>query len=40
MDKRRLALIPAGTIVRDLTIPNLWHAASKIWTSAETELRL
>ena len=44
-DERRLALFPAGTIVNHplseiLTISNLRHAASRIWTCAEPEFRL
>ena len=41
-DKRRLALFPAGTIVRDpsLTILNLWHVASRTWICAKPEFRL
>ena len=39
-DERRLALLSARTIVRDLTIANLRHAASRIWTCAEPEFRL
>ena len=34
------ALFPAGTIVRNLTSANLWHAASRICTCAEPELRV
>ena len=37
-DERRLALFAAGTEI--LTIANLWHAASRVWTCAEPEFRL
>ena len=37
--ERRLALFPAGTIVRD-PLANLQHVASRIWTSAEPEFKL
>ena len=36
-NKRHLALFPASTI---LTIANLWHTASRIWTCAEPKFRL
>ena len=39
-DERRLALFPAGTLLEILTIANLWHAASRVWTCAEPEFRL
>ena len=31
--QKAFSLYPAGTIVRDLTSANLWHAASRIWTT-------
>ena len=39
-DETRLSLFPAGAIVRIVTITNLWHAASRIWTCSEPEFRL
>ena len=40
-EQKWLALFPAGTIVREiLTIVNLRHAASRLWTSAEPKFRL
>ena len=39
-EERYLVLLPARTTVRDLTITNLWHDASRIWTCAEPEFWL
>ena len=37
--ERRLVLFPAGTISEILTIVNLRHAASRIWSCAEHQFR-
>ena len=39
-DERHLVLFPAGTTVTDLTIANLWQAASKVWTCTGIKFRL
>ena len=39
-DERPLVLFPAGSLSEILTIVNLRHAASKVWTSAEPEFWL